>query len=315
MVVQSLVCSTSPSAGSGECRQEQVRAFWNKVLGRAASVVVPLNETGSSIPFYCVHPLSGDAACFRNLSRLLGPAQPFYGLQMPTAKRNPEGAGSVETIAEYYADAVEAFQPQGPLALGGWSAGAVLALEMAQRLRERGREIVLLVAIDGVLFNTGAGLSPWNPLYSLKLAANLPRWFRDDLLQNWSPRGFARRVLNKMTALRRVGVARLRGETHFRAHSVAGFMDTKGWSAPQVSFMKALYDALCRYVPRTYTGPAIVYAARTEPLYHLLQVGAGWSKIATRAEIVSVGGTHVSLLERPHIERLAADLRRRLTAC
>ncbi|MGH7088216.1 MAG: alpha/beta fold hydrolase [Stellaceae bacterium] len=296
-------------------RQEHVDAFWNKVLGRAARPILPLNETGIGTPFYCVHPLSGDAACFRDLAALLGPAQRFYGIQMPTPKRNAEGAVSVEAIAEYYADAVAAFQPDGPLALGGWSAGAVIALEVAQLLRGRGRDVALLVAIEGVLYNTGAGLSPWNPLYSCKLVGNLPRWFRDDLMQNWSFRLFAKRVVSKVIALRRIALSRLQGDSQFRAHSVQGFMDTSSWSDSQVSFMKALFDALCRYVPREYGGRVLVYAAKTEPLYHLLQVGAGWSKIAARSEVVQIGGTHVSLNEKPHIERLADHLRRRLAEC
>jgi thioesterase domain-containing protein len=43
--------------------------------------------------------------------------------------------------------------------LGGHSTGAIIALEMAQQLLARGREVSLLIILDGVLFNTGAEIS------------------------------------------------------------------------------------------------------------------------------------------------------------
>src|SRR5205807_294636 len=34
-------------------------------------------------PFVCVHPAGGNVLCYIDLARALGPAQPFYGLQVP----------------------------------------------------------------------------------------------------------------------------------------------------------------------------------------------------------------------------------------
>jgi hypothetical protein len=42
----------------------------------------------------------------------------------------------------------------------------------------------------------------------------------------------------------------------------------------QVSFMKALFTAIHLYTPRKYTGPVLVYSAKTQPLHHLFQVEA-----------------------------------------
>jgi pimeloyl-ACP methyl ester carboxylesterase len=196
-------CSVTDTGMPANSHKEQLVAFWNRVLGRATSVIVPLNESGIGPAFYCVHPLSGEAACFRHLAQELGPAQRFYGIQAPMAKRNAEFADSVESIAQYYTDALTAFQPKGPFMLGGWSAGSIIALEMAQQFRARGRDVILLVALDGVPFNTGAGISPWNPLYYCKLACNLPRWIRDDLIRNWSPWLCVNRVLTKQFHLAR----------------------------------------------------------------------------------------------------------------
>jgi thioesterase domain-containing protein len=290
----------------------QLVAFWNEVLGRATSVIVPLNEKGNGPAFYCVHSLGGEAACFRHLAQLLGPEQRFYGIQVPTRKRTAEFASSVEAIAQYYTDALVAFQPDGPFIIGGWSAGSIIGLEMARQLRARGREVLLFVALDGAPYNTGAGISLWNPVYYCKLAGNLPRWIRDDLMKNSSAKLLFKRVLSKAKAIAKIAVSAVRGDSITRGHAVEGFMDTSSYSHTRMAYMKALFNALRRYVPPEYPERVVVYAAKTQPLCHLLQVDAIWTKIAANAAIVPVKGTHLSIIDRPHVDALAADLRKRL---
>src|SRR5262249_25521417 len=122
---------------------------------------------------------------------------------------------------------------------------------------------------------------------------------------------FARRVRNKLTDLARRLYGTLRGE---KVHTdVGSFMDTSYFSATQASFMNALYRALCAYIPKPYAGQAILYEARTQPLYHLLEAGRIWSKVATHIEVVMVRGTHVSIVLQPYINLIADDLRKRLS--
>ena len=81
--------------------------------------------------------------------------------------------------------------------IGGHSVGAIIALEMAQQLRARGREVSLLVVLDGELFNTGTELGRYNPLYWFKLLINVPNWIRDVLLVEFTARTFCKMVYNK----------------------------------------------------------------------------------------------------------------------
>jgi thioesterase domain-containing protein len=68
---------------------------------------------------------------------------------------------------------------------------------------------------------------------------------------------------------------------------------------------------LLDYVPEPYEGPVTLYAAET---------GLGpegvrfWRPLAPAAEVVEVGGDHYTLLGRPHLERLAQEIARRLDA-
>ncbi len=86
-------------------------------------------------------------------------------------------------------------------------------------------------------------------------------------------------------------------------------MNTADFSKDYVAFMNAVYDALYRYVPKAYAGRVLLYQAKTQPLYHLLEVDRAWGRIARHLEVVKVRGTHVSLVREPLVRPIAAHLR------
>jgi pimeloyl-ACP methyl ester carboxylesterase len=174
-------------------------ALW-RLVARGAGVIVPLNAAQAEIPFYCVHSIGGEVTSFRDLAQRLGNEVPLYGIQASKERLRKEFATSIEYMAESYVEALTLFQPEGELALGGWSAGSVIALEMAQQLRARGREIPLLVLFDGDVQNTGGGAGVWNPLCYWKWMRNLPRWIADDLVRGGGWRSAARRIQGKLNA-------------------------------------------------------------------------------------------------------------------
>jgi surfactin synthase thioesterase subunit len=51
----------------------------------------------------------------------------------------------IEDMAEFYLDALNELQPQGPYILIGYSFGGLVALEMAKCLLDEGRSVALLV--------------------------------------------------------------------------------------------------------------------------------------------------------------------------
>jgi thioesterase domain-containing protein len=273
-------------------------------------VIVPLNDGGDGPAFYCVHSIGGGALAFRALARALGPDQRFYGVQAPLTDDIAALAGSMESLAGYYVRELIEFQPEGPYILGGWSAGSSIALEMAQQLQQTGRHVDLLVALDGAPFNTGAGRSPWNPVYGLKLLRNLPLWISDDLLTDFSLTAFARRVRNK-AAFISTRVTAMLGR-HQAINEVEGFQDASNWSPAEWELMRYLNDALRRYVPKPYAGRVLLYRSRTEPLYHLFEVDRVWRHLSSDVTTIRVPGTHLTLIREPHVARLAADLRARL---
>ncbi|MFP2934767.1 phosphopantetheine-binding protein, partial [Pyxidicoccus sp. 3LG] len=87
------------------------------------SPLVPfgLASTGSNAPFFCVHPVGGNVLAYAELARLLGPDQPFYGLEARGLDGTSAPLGTVEEMATEYVKALRTVQPSGPYFLGGWS--------------------------------------------------------------------------------------------------------------------------------------------------------------------------------------------------
>ena len=300
---------------AGRMRHLIRMAVWQEALGRTSSVLLPLSDgRADRVPFYCVHALSGAGAVLTTLAEMLGPEQPFVAIQAPVPDRHAGFAGSIEAMARHYAEALMQAQPAGRLALGGWSVGGVIALEMAQYMRARGRHDILLVNIDCELVNVAAAVSRRNPLYYWKVAANFPKWLAYDLRDHdWRLRSVIRRFRNKFQALARMARKRIAERRPAHGYAVDGFMDTSRFSADYRAFVRALYDAFYRYVPAAYAGPVVVFEASVQPVVHLRPVGATWRRIAA-PEIIPVTGTHESIIKAPDGLPLAAELRRRLAA-
>ena len=86
-------------------------------------------------------------------------------------------------------------------------------------------------------------------------------------------------------------------------------MDTSHFSDSQIKFMGALFNALYAYVSRRYAGRVLLFKAKTEPLYHLLEVDKRWSEIAQNLEVISVRGTHVTIVREPYVLAVAEHLK------
>jgi thioesterase domain-containing protein len=282
---------TSVIAGASRVRELANIAFGREVTRKVVDAILPLNDVGSGPSFYCVHSVTGCATDFSSMAEMLGPSCKFYGIQAPTAKRNAAFADSIERMSQFYANRLNEFQPTGPLILGGHSAGAAIALEMAQQLRALGRDVRSLIVFDGELYNTGAELSVSNPTYWIKLALNIPAWIRT----------FYRSIPRKVVERTKSAIAMLTGK---RADDPVEAM-----TPHHAAFVDTLFKSQFRYVPKEYLGRVVVCVAKTQPLTYLYQVEATWRKIAPAAEVVKFNGTHTSLVHPPDGLAVAQYLR------
>jgi aspartate racemase len=111
----------------------------------------PLIEVkrGSRKPFFFLHGdlLGGGLYCW-NLARHLDAEQTFYAIP-PQGLEGQEFLPAVEAMADYHLQSIRAAQPHGPYSLGGTCNGAMVAFEIAQRLRAKGEKVDALILVDG----------------------------------------------------------------------------------------------------------------------------------------------------------------------
>ena len=108
------------------------------------ALYVVQDEGGSGRPFAFVLAGYGDAWVAQGLARALGPGHTLYALQPP----RQSSAKPARELAAIYVEQLRAAQPSGPYYLGGYSAGAVMALEIAIQLRAQGETVGLVAALD-----------------------------------------------------------------------------------------------------------------------------------------------------------------------
>ncbi len=279
--------------------------------GLSSKIIIPLSEDAmepqSTAPsFYCVHAISGAGAQdFIDLAMEMGRGVRFFAIQAPaTLMKNADYNDLLQSIASHYANAIQTFQPNGQIHIGGWSAGALVALETARKLNAKGREVSTLVAIDGAPKNTKVSGSPlW---YFAKVLWNLPRALWND--------DFGR--LGKQL-LFKVGNLRVKKKppqmNNFASHPVQGFIKNfslypEYWQA----FMVGLYDAIEKTAFLPYDGAVVVYKSLIKPI-PLSGVQEFWASIAHHCEVVEVRATHLNLVLWPQVVPIAADLKQRLT--
>lgn len=308
------------SAPLGSTMARNTHALFAHASRNSTRAIVPINdcalETGAPRPaFYCVHSASGVAGTdFLDLARRLEPTIRFYGIQAPP-KQMPDAqfGNSVDSLAEYYADALCKFQPVGPLLIGGYCVGAVIALAMIDKLRERGREVGPLLAIDGVPENTGAAMSRWRARYWMEMARNVRGWFsHGDLMRSGTLRSLVWSITNNATAIGKGAIGLKRGQKLGGGYEIEGIMDVSRYPPDHKSFVNRLFQALFDYTPKSYSGHVVVYEATVKPLLYLPQIGHMWRGFARQAEIVEIVGTHIGMMHEPYVESLANDMRKRI---
>ena len=283
-------------------------------------VLLPINEGAMQADtprpaFYCVHSVSGAAGTdFLNLAQRLERTVNFYGLQAPPKLMQELDFGaSIEGLADHYVNALVKFQPEGPVMIGGYCIGAIIALDMAKKLRAMGREVGPVIAIDGAPENIPV-LSAWSPRYWGEMVRNIPRWLlHADLMRSRSVHSLMWSLSKHAIAIGKGAMGLKRTEKLGGGYAIDRVMDLSLYPAAQRLFINRLFSAMFSYFPEQYPGEVIVYEAKVAPLLYLPQVGRTWRNVAPRSEIVGIVGTHIGIMHDPYVSALAEDLRTRIT--
>ncbi|QFZ21617.1 non-ribosomal peptide synthetase [Saccharothrix syringae] len=116
--------------------------------GDSLAVLLPLRDSGTRPPLFCVHPAAGVGWVYAGLLRHL-PDRPVHALQARGLSRPDARPANFDEVVKDYLEQVRSVQPAGPYHLLGWSFGANAAHAMAAALRAEGEEVALLALLDG----------------------------------------------------------------------------------------------------------------------------------------------------------------------
>lgn len=270
------------------------------------SSLVPIQPRGTRPPLFLVHGAEGNVLLYRQLAESLGTDQPVFGLQSRGLDGTSPPAATIEEMAADYVAEVLRHDPRGPYRLGGYCMGGAVAMEMAHRLADMGREVRLLALIETYnIHNASRGCPQLLEMYNR--------------LEN-----IAYHAFNMLSAARAGDTQFLRQKYRVEARRLAVRLNI-ALSAAAVAL--DLPDAVTyhhrridrvneaahhAYVPRPYHGKIVLFRPRThytgyrDPLF-------GWGPVARDGVEVHTLPVHPrGMLLQPFVQHLARELERLL---
>jgi thioesterase domain-containing protein len=248
-------------------------------------------------PIFIAHGMGGSVTEFFELVRHVQTRHSIYGLQSKGTDGVDEPFERIEDMAEFYLNAIEELQPRGPYILIGYSLGGLVALEMAQRLLEKGEKLALLAMLDA--YPHRRFLSPEQ---RVRLFVRLAKWQATNVL-----RLPARDALHYVT--------RPSERRSYRSRHGRGSATCRSQIGPSIAramqrVSDAAYLALTSYRPRFYKGEIRFVKAAISSEFPS-DPGRVWTNLAEKFEIETVPGDHHGILTT-HFETLAGVITRYL---
>lgn len=260
--------------------------------------IITLQGEGNGIPVYCICGIE----IYRSLAASLGTDQPVFGVFLPIEAEMLEQFSqgrefqlpSVAEMAQSYVDAIITHTPEGPIGLAGVSFGGLLAFEIAQQLRKKGRDVAHLTLMESFLARATQrkGVVEWLSEHAIYYAKNpqiIARGIRK-AVKNLRARK-PQLDINSMDDIANVDF----GELRWRAYHHAAIR----------------YDSEIK----PYSGNVTLFKAEEQPPrigFHLDST-YGWANLVKgELEIFTVPGDHLGVLKPPNVGVLARKLSPRI---
>ncbi len=243
--------------------------------------IKPLQRAGAKRPLFWVPGGGGGLAeleVYARVAGLIDPDRPVFQFVAPGLESDEPPCESAQDLAACFTAALCGLQPIGPVLLAGECVGGAIAFEMAQQFSNAGREVALLLIVDG-----------WMP-------RAIPRhWLDGAGLQSLLARAsrFARHQAI--------------GHVKRAAMLVSDAFVADARESERTGRVSQMYqDAALRYQPSRYAGAVTLIVsdecARIDPTM-------GWSTVVdSKVHVHRVSGNHDAYV-REHRQALAARIR------
>jgi amino acid adenylation domain-containing protein len=297
----------------------------SRAAERRTKSLVPIHPSGRNPPLFCVAPGTGTVFPYYHLASLLGPEQPFFGLEDPRVGSPQQHLDGVEDLAAYHIEGLREVQERGPYLLGGWCFGGLVAFEMARQLAGAGERVALLALFECSILPQPTRLSqlPREWAFVLTQVRESFPFIRDNLyLRAFKARtrplnGASRLALGQY--IRRKAADRLYKELLKRtdlSHLPSSEALLAEMDLPTVSRILATLTAAsrdsARYVVKPYPGRLTLFRAGSG--LTAVQPGQdstlGWGAYSKGGmDVHAIPGNHVSIFTPPHVQALAEKLK------
>ena len=257
------------------------------------SPLVPIQRQGSRPPLFCIHPIGGNVLSFQALSTQLGPDQPVYGLQARGLNGSDTPHSTIEAMAADYLSYVRRVAGDGPCLLAGYSAGGIVAFEMARQLEQAGAPPQLLVLVDSYIGDPSK--QPESTQTGLRTRLSALRKFLARF-EKFASMETSEKIASIM---RNTGYTRglFLMELRIRLYTLC---ERFGMPAFPLRFVHDAFAlAVRRYEPQQIRTETILFRAAKSDGDHDSDESMGWDRVVDRLTIRKVGGTHFTVLQNP----------------
>ncbi|MFD1744387.1 amino acid adenylation domain-containing protein [Rhizobium helianthi] len=128
---------------------ELAHALESAAMDQGLGPLIALADGPSQMPpLFLIHPAGGIAWGYRHLARALGKHRKVFGIQSPTLDMAISAPENLQALAKTYADILQDKVRSGPIHIGGWSVGGILAQAVAVELASRGRTVGVVALLD-----------------------------------------------------------------------------------------------------------------------------------------------------------------------
>ena len=272
------------------------------------SVLVPIREHGSKPPLFLVHGLHGNVLAFYGFRHHMPADQPLYAIQASGLDSGRAAFFSIPDMAENYLKEVRSVQPGGPYFLGGFSAGGLVAYEMARQLVEAGERVQFLALFDSYVEAAGGyWLKSFYSRRALRVSLHALRTSLRSVQTDGLPSVFRKKLRNVGVNLRIMLwllMGRMFGKEGASKRPRSHFL------TPREAFTRAIRV----YAPQPYAGSAISFR---NPAFDFesRNVSDGWARYVTGKLVrQEIHAGHDDIFREPHIARLAEQLVQALDA-
>jgi thioesterase domain-containing protein/acyl carrier protein len=245
---------------------------------RDAPPLAVLQPNGSGPPLVLVDSADGTTNVYAALVRGLGAGRPVWELSPPNGE-----LGSVAGLAAGHVETLTAADPEGPYLLGGFCFGAVVAFEMARRLRAGGRDVRHLALVGVSAFDFPSLVLPEAAARYRAAHGVVPR------------------------AARYLARTRGRDAPALLAHRIRRAAAARGvrGAGRRATWEAATRAATRGYAPGRLAGDATLYLAAEETARYSRDPAGDWAGLADEVRVRMLPCPHGTLVKEPAVGGLA----------